>query len=105
MADPTKKRYDKRLNTMLDDAGKAMLHQLAEAAKVSEATIVRHMISERFRMAFNQQAVCADGTNCLCPHMHMATKPSAESDTELVSRLEQHSAAAAQTADPDPVSP
>lgn len=92
MADPSKKRFDLRMNTSLDETGKAMIHQLAQTEGVSEATVVRHLISERFRMTFNQQPVCANGMNCLCPHMHMPSKPQSETDAELLNRVAQNPA-------------
>lgn len=87
MTDRTKARFNLRMNTSLDETGQAMIQQLAKVDAVSEASIIRQLISQRFRMKFDQQPVCATGINCLCPQMHVPTLPRSESDTELLQRV------------------
>ncbi len=87
MADPTKKRYDLRLNTSIDATHMAMLNQLAIEDRSSKAAIVRGLIFVSFETVFRSAPHCANGNKCLCPQMHVPHPTASETTAQTLDRI------------------
>ena len=68
---PTRpKNQSVKFNVILDPATYAALSAMAEHELTVRAQIIRKALRERYRMTFENQPTCADGSGCLCPLNH-----------------------------------
>ena len=82
------------LNIKLEPHLKAMLLKMREDSDSTMAHIIRTMVEARYRMLYDNQPHCVDGSLCRCPAMHTVKAHEHISAEELLQKTttesEQH---------------
>ena len=74
------------LNIQLSATDKEMLERLKADSGKGMGTLLREAIRLRFRMRFNNEPSCANGTPCKCPQMHQIQAARQTTDAELLAQ-------------------
>lgn len=74
------------MNIQLSPIDKQMLEKLKGDTGKTFGALVREGIRLRFRMRFNNEPSCANGTACKCPQMHQMQVARQTTDAELLAK-------------------
>lgn len=74
------------MNIQLSPVDKGMLEKMKDDTGKGFGALVREGIRLRFRMRFNNEPSCANGTACKCPQMHQMQVARQTTDAELLAQ-------------------
>ncbi len=80
------KRKSIPLNIQLSPIDKQMLEKLKSDTGKGMGTLLRECISLMFRMRFNNEPSCANGTSCKCPNMHQIQSARQITNSDLLNQ-------------------